>query len=174
MFSNKLVGMLFILNMILGNSFASMSITSEEQFLGISQSDIGRVTSLRFEGFSLSENFFRHFAETVEGEFYKIEFIKCPLEEGVTFADILDSCNVINLSIINCSILESDLEELLMRINPHCIKNIDLSENSFTSHVVEILKSKIISGTLSLNSVNLEKTGLSSELISQIKGLCHE
>lgn len=154
-------------------SISNMLITSEDQFLKINQSSISVVTSLRFEGFSLSENFFIHFSEIIKGEFYKIEFVRCSLEEGVTFADILDSCNVINLSIINCSILESDLDELLMRINAYCIKNIDLSENSFENHVIEILKSRI-SGRLSLNSINLEMTGLSLDLISQIQRLCHE
>lgn len=154
-------------------SVSNMLITSEEQFLKINKSDISIVASLKFEGFSLSENFFSHFSKIIEGEFYKIEFIKCSLEEGITFADILDSCNVINLSIINCSILESDLAELLMRINPYCIKNIDLSGNSFDNHVIEVLKNKI-SGKLSLNSINLEMTGLSLDLISQVKELCHE
>ena len=60
-----------------------------------------------------------------------------------------------------------------MRINPYCLKNIDLSENSFSDSMIEILKSKI-RGRLSLNSINLEQSGLSAELISQIKGICNE
>lgn len=154
-------------------SISNMLITSEEQFLKINESNIGVVTSLRFEGFSLSENFFSHFSEIIKGEFCKIEFINCSLEEGIAFADILDSCNTINLSIINCSITESDLAEVLMRINPYCIKNIDLSGNNFDNHVIEVLKNKI-SDRLSLDSINLEMTGLSLDLISQVKELCHE
>ncbi len=154
-------------------SISNMLITSEEQFLKIDKSNISFVTGLRFEGFSLSENFFSHFSEIIEGEFYKIEFINCSLEEGITFADILDSCNTINLSIINCSINESDLAEVLMRINPYCIKNIDLSKNRFTSSVIETLKSKIL-GRLSLNTICLNDTGLDLELVSQIKSICHE
>lgn len=154
-------------------SISNMLITSEEQFLKINKSSIGVVTSLRFEGFSLSENFFSHFSEIIKGEFYKIEFINCSLEEGIAFADILDSCNTINLSIINCSITESDLAEVLMRINPYCIKNIDLSRNHFASSVIETLKSKIL-GRLSLNAICLDGTDLDLELVSQIKGICHE
>lgn len=154
-------------------SISNMLITSEEQFLKINESDINVVANLRFEGFSLSENFFEHFSRIIKGEFYKIEFIRCSLEKDITFAEILDSCNVINLSIIDCSISEEDLAELLMRINPYCLKNIDLSENSFSDSMIEILKSKI-RGRLSLNSINLEQSGLSAELISQIKGICNE
>lgn len=91
---------------------SSRLITSEGDFLRINKSDISVVTSLKFEGINLSEDFFNHFCEIVEGEFNKIEFINCSLEEGITFAEILDSCNTINLSIINCSIAESDLAEV--------------------------------------------------------------
>ena len=60
-----------------------------------------------------------------------------------------------------------------MRINPYCIKNIDLSKNRFTSSVIETLKSKIL-GRLSLNTICLNDTGLDLELVSQIKSICHE
>lgn len=152
---------------------SSMLITNEDEFLKINKSDISIVTSLKFEGINLSEDFFNHFCEVVEGEFNKIEFINCSLEEGITFADILDSCNTINLSIINCSIAESDLAEVLLRINPHCIKNIDLSRNHFTNSVIEILKNKIL-GRLSLNTICLNDTGLDLESVSQIQSICHE
>lgn len=151
----------------------SLLITSEDQFFEKNKSDIRYVTTLCFKGFSLSEKFFKHFTEIIEGEFYKIEFIDCPLEEGLTFGDILDSCNVIYLSIINCSITESDLSEVLIRINPYCIKNIDLSGNHFEGSVIKILKNKI-DGRLSLKSINLERTDLDPKLIDQIKSLCHE
>lgn len=61
---------------------------------------------------------------------------------------------------------------MLIRINPYCLK-IDISENSFSDSMIEILESKI-RDRLSLNSINLEMSGLSAELISQIKKLCNE
>lgn len=149
---------------------SSISITSENQFLEMGKADIETTTSLRFEGITLSEDFFEHFCEIVEGEFDRIEFFRCHLEEGVTFAEILDSCNVTNLSIIDCSINDSDLAEVLIRINPYCIKNIDLSGNSLEDCAMKALK-KELGSRLCLNSIKLEGTGLD---VTQLEVLCHE
>lgn len=149
---------------------SNISITSGDQFLEMNKENIETTTSLKFEGITLSEDFFEHFCEIVEGEFDRIEFSKCHLEGGVTFAEILDSCNVTNLSIIDCSISDSDLAEVLIRINPYCIKNIDLSENILGSFMMNVLE-KELKTRLSLNSIKLEGTGLDA---TQLKSLCHE
>lgn len=149
---------------------SNISITSGEQFLKINKGNIETTTSLKFEGITLNEDFFEHFCEIIEGEFDRIEFSGCRLEEGVTFAEILDSCNVTNLSIIDCSISDSDLAEVLIRINPYCIKNIDLSENVLEGFTMNVLE-KELKTRLSLNSIKLEGTGLDA---TQLKNLCHE
>ncbi len=149
---------------------SNISITSGDQFLEMNKANIETTTSLKFEGITLNEDFFEHFCEIIEGEFDRIEFSKCRLEEGVTFAEILDSCNVTNLSIIDCSINDSDLAEVLIRINPYCIKNIDLSENVFGDFTMNVLE-KELKTRLSLNSIKLEGTGLDA---TQLKSLCHE
>lgn len=154
-------------------NLSNVSITSEKQFLEINGTQGKAITCLRFEGINLTERFFCHFSKIIDSELNKIEFIRCSLDEGVTFADILDGRSVINLSIINCSISEDDLSELLTRINSYCIKRIDLSENHLTSTVVPILKEKI-RGTFSLTSINLEGNNLDSESILEIMSLCHE
>lgn len=150
---------------------SSVSITSEDRFLEMNNADINTITSLRFEGIALGEKFFEHFCEVMGGEFDRVEFARCNLEEGVTFAEILDSCNVVNLSIVDCSISGDDLAEVLMRINPYCIKTIDLSGSRFDRDVTDILK-KELSSRLSLNSIKLDGTALVD--LSQLEGLCHE
>ena len=149
---------------------SNISITSGDQFLEMNKVNIETTTSLKFEGITLSEDFFEHFCEIVEGEFDRIEFSRCHLEEGVAFAEILDSCNVANLSIVECSISDSDLAETLIRINPYYIKNIDFSGNPLGAHAMEALK-KELGSRLCLNSIKLEGTGLD---ITQLEVLCHE
>ena len=148
-----------------------MLITNEDQFLEMNKADIRAIRSLRFKGFTLSEGFFEHFCEVIEGEFFEIEFVSCSLAKGITFAEILDSCNVINLSIIDCSISGDDLAEVLIRINPYCIKTIDLSGSRFDRDVTSILK-KELKRRLCLNRIKLEGTECVDE--DQLKGFCHE
>ena len=156
------------------NNSMNMSITSEDQFLRKNKSDVKGIRILEFKNLKLNEEFFIHFNEIIEREFEfdKIEFIDCALIEGLTFAEILDSCNIINLSIINCSIAEDDLSEVLLRINPCSLKSINLSKNQFTESVIKMLKERI-DDRLSLESINLKGTGLDSKLINQINNLCH-
>ncbi len=149
---------------------SNISITSGGQFMEMNKANIETTTSLTFEEVTLSEDFFEHFCEIVEGEFDRIEFSRCHLEEGVTFAEILDSCNVANLSIVECSISDDDLAETLIRINPYCIKNIDLSGNPLGAHAMEALREEL-GGRLCLNSIKLEGTGLD---VTQLEVLCHE
>ena len=149
---------------------SNISITSGGQFLAMNKANIETTTSLKFEGITLNEDFFEQFCEIIEGEFDKIEFSGCHLEEGVTFAEILDSCNVTNLSIIDCSISDNDLAEVLIRINPYCIKNIDLSGNSLGECAMKALK-KELGNRLCLNGIKLEGTGLD---VTHLEVLCHE
>lgn len=98
-----------------------------DEFLKATKKDICGREILKFNNIDLGWDFFEHFCETVDGEFQEISFENCPLKDGVTFAEILDSSNVVKLSIINCGITKSDLKEVLIRINPYCIRDIELA-----------------------------------------------
>lgn len=113
---------------------------TKEAFLDKTKEDICGRKTLKFNGIDLDEEFFEHFCETVYGEFQEISFENCPLTEGVTFAEILDSCNVVKLSITNCGIIEKDLKEVLIRINPYCISDIKVAGKPLNVDVVGRLK----------------------------------
>ncbi len=129
-------------------------IDCNKKFLSMNGHDVDGVKNLVFQKIVLDEDFYYHFAKIIEGEFDRIKFIDCKLDEGVTFSNILDSCNVVNLEIINCGITEADASELLMRINPYCIKSINFSNNNFSKSIVEALKN-VICGRIVLDDIDL-------------------
>lgn len=95
-----------------------------------------------------------------------IRCIDCPLEDDVAFAEILDSCTIEYLSIINCGLTREDLDKLLLRINPYMLRTLDISSNGFDESIAEILRSRIY-GAFCLDSLILRDEWLSGLMEAQ-------
>ena len=149
----------------------SVHITSKDGFLEKEALE-ARIKRITFEGFTLDQDFLSHYCKVMAREFYEIKFINCSTDEGLTFADILDSNSVVDLGVISCSVSLEDLSEVLLRINPHAIKKIDISSNNFGES--ELFKTTLIErihGMMCLDSLNLAGNGFSSDFIENIKNL---
>jgi hypothetical protein len=153
----------------LTQAHCTVHITSKDQFLQMG-AQVRGVNEIIFEGFTLDQDCFLHYCKVMTGEFNKIKFAGCSTSEGITFADILDSSNVVDLSIVSCSVTPDDLSEVLLRINPHAIKRIDISGNNFEESILfEQMLIERIRDIMSLDSLDLAGNRFSFEFITIIK-----
>lgn len=133
---------------------SSKIIKNREEFLNIDEDEMRNIQELRFEGIELDKAVSQKFG--VMGEFSVIEFDGCKLLDGIRFCEILDSCDVKELSIKNCPIDAHDLQEVLLRVNPYLIDRICISDKNSSinkEEIVENLKGSPLSVCANINDI---------------------
>ncbi len=167
-----------IMNKISDNIFSMKSkiVNTVKQFRKIK--DMKGIQNIVFEGLDLNGDFLYCFNRVIIDPLCTIKFTNCKLQGKVTFAEILDSCNVKNLSIINCGLTDDDLINVLRRVGNTDIDTIDVSDNLLTKDVIPELDKRINSRGMSINrgGINLRgNEGITNEDIIQygMEDLCH-
>lgn len=130
-------------------------INSTDDFLKLTKDDIEKLKRISFKRCLLNTNFSDHVDVACIGHIDTIEFIDCILDNGMQFAEILDSACNKHISIINCGLTDDDLVGVLRRMGSTSIDTMDLSNNLLTKDVISKLD-KIIDGYgLGITSIKL-------------------
>ena len=148
----------------------SVHLKNNDDFLKLEEIAAKNIKSIIFEGITIDDNFLLHYYQVMPSEYSMISFVRC-CTDGVSFAEVLDSCTVENLSIIESHISASDFSEVLLRINQHAVKKIDISRSGFCekdeSPLREILLERV-HGRMSLDKLILDNLILDKPILDKL------
>lgn len=118
-------------------------VKAKGELLSMTESDVKGLGGLLFHGIVLDNEFVDQFYGIMPCTFTTMEFIDYVLNGRFDFANILDSCTIKHLSIINYGLTKEDLDKLLLRINPYMLRTLDISSNGFDKSIIEVLRNRI-------------------------------
>ena len=141
-------------------------IKAKGELLDMTENDVKGLGGLSFHGIVLDNEFVDQFYGIMPCTFTTIEFIDYVLNGRFGFTNILNSCTIKHLSIINYGLTKEDLDKLLLRINPYMLRTLDISGNGFDESIAEVLRSRIY-GAFCLDSLILRDEWLSGLMEAQ-------
>ncbi len=146
-------------------------IKDKNQFLELEKTE---AKNFSFEGIDLDEKFSGKFGAVVPYEFDSVAFKNCKLAQYMQFGEILDGYSFNKLSIISSGLITKDLIELLIRTNPHALRELNISGNNFEKKDEELIKEFSRSFWHQrhyLYDINISNNGLQEKTVRTIEAL---
>lgn len=104
-----------------------------------------------------------------------IGFKNCILDDEIQFSEILDSCSIKNLSIINSGLTDDDLIWMMKKIGNTKIHNLDLSNNKLTRGMIDELRTLIYRLGFSIKSMDLSgNNDITNEIAKKVGGFVND
>ena len=146
---------------------SSLIIRDVNDFIQMDQTNMGHIKSITFLNIDIDRAFYT-FAEKL-WSISDIHFYNCRLREGLSFYNILNSCPIENLSIVNSGLTTSDISEIFC-ILPQEVNSLDFSENNLGTQEPSILYLLRDRGWCPyIKMLNLSKNNLPSKLQRSIR-----
>jgi len=131
----------------------AIEICNVDDFQKLTSDDTKKLKSVTFRDMKIDEIFVEKFWELFSSGVDNLTFDQCNLSEDCNFSDLFDGdYQVTNLSFTRCGIELDDIDSILCRVYPYCIKNLNLTNNGLKhDELAPLLRDRLGSFANSIN-----------------------
>ena len=158
-----LLGGTTVVEGVKGMKMEHVRITEPKQFFQITKEQAENIKSIDFDRIPIGMDFNVHFFRIMPSEIGRITFDGVHLISPSTLSNLLAGYAVTSLVIKGTPLTLNDVRLILVRIDPHSIRNISLIDNGLSGNgsKLAMLIAEAVYGKMCLDELNIRGNGLS-------------